>query len=381
MANGSIRKITTKSGETHYQLIVEDERDPETGERRRSYKTVKGTYKEAKATLRRLITDVEDGDAIKKAPITVQQWVEEYINLYVKPTVSITTLVGYKNKINCYIIPELGKIKLTELKAKHVQGMVNKMLEKGLSPKSIREAYNLINAPMKKAVVLRKIKMNPCDGISLPKNKKPQFQVYDTETMQRALECAKGTDMYIVLYLLFNTGLRRGELLALRWENVDLVNGVISVKENMVRGENGYVIKSPKTESGIRDIHIGDDLVAELRKEKAQYARDMLDYGVGFNTNGFVVRKKNGDPICPDSMTQKWERFVERYDLPKIRLHDTRHSNATALIEAGVSPKVVQERLGHTDISMTLNTYTHVLPQMDIEAAQKINDIIKNNVG
>ena len=159
-------------------------------------------------------------------------------------------------------------------------------------------------------------------------------------------------------------------------ENVDLKKQIISVKENLVRGEHGYIVKAPKTESGIRDIHIGDDLVAELRKEKAQYARDMLDYGVGFNTNGFVVRKKNGDPICPDSMTQKWERFVERYDLPKIRLHDTRHSNATALIEAGVSPKVVQERLGHADITTTLNTYTHVLPSMDITAAETLDNLI-----
>jgi integrase len=144
----------------------------------------------------------------------------------------------------------------------------------------------------------------------------------------------------------------------------------------MVRGENGFIIKAPKSEAGIRDIHIGDDTLEELKKAKKQYFDDMSSYGTGFQNLNFVVRQEDGSPIRPDSMTQKWERFVEYHNLPHIRLHDLRHSNATALIQAGVNPRVVQQRLGHSDVNITLNTYTHVLPEMDIEAAQMLDQIV-----
>ena len=139
---------------------------------------------------------------------------------------------------------------------------------------------------------------------------------------------------------------------------------------------DGVIVKAPKSESGIRDIYVGKEVMEELRKAKLQYLNDALTCGYGFQNLDLVVRQEDGSPVKPDSMTQKWERFLKKYNLPKIRLHDLRHSNATALIQAGVSPKVVQQRLGHSDVNITLNTYTHVLPEMDIEAAEKLDDII-----
>ena len=103
---------------------------------------------------------------------------------------------------------------------------------------------------------------------------------------------------------------------------------------------------------------------------------DAFEYGCGFQNLNFVIHKEDGSPFCPDSMSQKWRRFLDEHDLPKISLHDLRHSNATALIRAGVNPKVVQQRLGHSDVNITLNTYTHVLPEMDIEAAEKLDSIM-----
>ena len=144
----------------------------------------------------------------------------------------------------------------------------------------------------------------------------------------------------------------------------------------MVRGEDGYILKSPKTESGIRDIHIGKDLVAILKEAYTEYRLDRMRYGPGFQDLGFVIRQEDGSPLHPDSMTRKWTRFIQSNDLLRIRLHDLRHSNATALIRAGVNPKVVSERLGHADVSITLNTYTHVLPDMDAAAADKLDEIL-----
>ena len=374
MASSNITKRTLKSGKIRYEVTVEGDRDPDTGQRVRAYKTAK-TEKEAKALAHKMLNEMERGIVTRKSVKTVAEWMNEWISLYL-PNVEETTRVGYKTKIRCYIAPAIGDLRINALKAYHVQKMVNDMLARGLSPKNIRDTFNNVNAAMKQAVVLRMIPYNPCEGVVLPKLKRYKAKVYDPNMIHQVLDVARGTDMYIPLLLLTTAGLRRGELVALRWDDVDFKTNTIRIRRNMVNGENGVIIKAPKSEAGIRDIHIGAEVMAELRAARIQYLNDVISYGYGFQNLNLVVRKEDGSPVKPDSMTQKWERFLEKHNLPKIRLHDLRHSNATALIQAGVNPKVVQQRLGHSDVSITLNTYTHVLPEMDIEAAEKLDSII-----
>ena len=190
------------------------------------------------------------------------------------------------------------------------------------------------------------------------------------------LDVAKDTDMYLPILLCVTAGLRRGELLALRWSNVDFKNNLIQIRSNMVRGEKEAIIKAPKSEAGVRDICLGEEVMDILRQERRKYMTDCFSYGVGFQNLDFVVRQEDGSPFLPDSMSKKWRRFLDEHKLPSIRFHDLRHSNATALIQAGVNPRVVQQRLGHSDVNITLNTYTHVLPEMDMDAAQKLDYIM-----
>ena len=375
MATGSIRIKKTKDGELRYQITVDGGRDPLTGKRNRVFRNVKGSKRDANAVMHRLIAEMEQGKVVKKSNKTVAEWIEEWLSLYL-PNIEETTRVGYKTKIKCYIIPAIGHIQIGSLRAEHVQKMVNDMMARNLSPKNIRDAYNNINAAMKKAVVLRYIPYNPCEGVVLPKLKKYRANVYNPQTIHQLLNAVKDTDMYLPIFLLVTVGLRRGELLALRWDNVDFENKLLKIRSNLVRGEKGYIIKAPKSEAGIRDIRIGDEVIEVLRKAKIQYTMDMFKYGAGFQNLDFVIHQEDGAPYKPDSMTQKWERFLEDSGLPKIRLHDLRHSNATALIQAGVNPRVVQQRLGHSDVNITLNTYTHVLPEMDVDAAEKLDSIM-----
>ena len=374
MATGNIVERMTKSGKRRYEITVEGDRDPLTGQRNRVYKRVDCSEKEAKKIMRRMITDMEQNKIIKKNHKTVEEWMEEWLDLYL-PNVEQTTRVGYKTKLRCYIKPALGDILIGSLRADHVQKMVNDMLAKGLSPKNIRDTFNNINAAMKKAVVLRMIPFNPCEGVVLPKVKKYRAKVYDNDMIHTLLDIAEGTDMYIPILLGALLGLRRGEMLALRWDHIDLKNKVIHIRSNMVNGEDGFIIKAPKSEAGIRDLVIGDEVLAELKKARQKYMEDALTSPYFQNLN-FVIRQEDGSPLHPDSMTRKWSRFLKDHDLPHIRLHDLRHSNATALIQAGVNPRVVQQRLGHSDVNITLNTYTHVLPEMDIDAAAKLDAIM-----
>ena len=374
MATGNIVERIRGNGAKKYEITVEGERDLLTGKRNRMYKTV-GSMKEAKAVMRQMIVDMERGVAVRKLPKKISEWLDEWLELYL-PNIEETTRIGYRTKINNYIKPALGDIYLQSLRAEHVQKMVNDMIARGLSPKNIRETYNNINAAMKKAVILRMIPFNPCEGVVLPKLKRYKAKVYDLEMIHRLLDVAKGTEMYLPILLCVTAGLRRGELLALRWHNIDFKNNVLQVRSNMVRGEEDFIIKSPKTEAGIRDIRVGSEVMAVLREERKRYLEDAIMQGIGFQNLNFVIHQKNGAPIRPDSMSQKWRRFLENNRLPSIRFHDLRHSNATALIQAGVNPRVVQQRLGHSDVNITLNTYTHVLPEMDMDAAEKLDYIM-----
>ena len=375
MATGSIREVSTKSGKPTYQVTIEGGYDELTGQRIRAFKNVKGSLREAKSVMHRMITEMEQGLLTKKSNKKVGDWMDEWLNNYLI-NVEETTRVGYKSKIKCYIKPAIGDIYLRSLRAEHVQRMVNDMHSRGLSPKNIRDAFNNVNAAMKKAVKLRIIPHNPCEAVELPKLKKYHANVYTTEMIQKLLNIASGTDMFLPVFMLVMVGLRRGELLALRWSDIDFDKGILKVRRNMVKGEKGFVIKSPKTESGIRDIHLGNDVMEVLREAREHYDELIRDYGYGFQDLDFVICQKDGSPYKPDSMTQKWVRFLDAHDLPRIRLHDLRHSNATALIQAGVNPRVVQQRLGHSDVNITLNTYTHVLPEMDVEAAEKLDAIL-----
>ena len=374
MATGHIRKRIDSTGKTSYQITVEGDRDPVSGKRNRHYETVHGTKKQAEAIMRRMIQDMESGGLSVPSSMTVSSWVTEWLENF-RPNIEATTRDGYQEKIKNYITPYFGRIPLKDLKTEYIQQWVNSLQAQGLTAKTIRNAYNVLNPALKKAVVMRKIPYNPSDGVELPKLVRPDVDVYDPELCKRAVKAAEGTDMYLIVLLEVTVGLRRGELIALRWPNVDLDAGVIHICENTVRANGGTITKEPKSKAGNRNITIGAEVIKALREAREEYDADRKALGKGFHDDGYVIRQKNGEQFKPDSITQKWRRFETQNGLPHIKFHGLRHSNATALIQAGVNPKVVQQRLGHADVSITLNTYTHVTAHMDQEAATKLDDM------
>lgn len=380
MATGHIRRRINKDGSISYQITAEGERDPLTGKRDRRYKTINGTKKEAEAMRRKMIADLENGGISAPSAMKLSDWMHQWLNTYL-PNIEETTRAGYKEKIESYIIPELGGIQLKALKADNVQTWVNGLSKRGLAPKTVRNAYNNLNAALKKAVILRMIPYNPCYGVELPRARKYQAKVYDAGGIQAALRAAKGTDMYLPVLLLLSVGLRRGELAALRWENVDFEKKVLHICENRVHGEGEVITKAPKSAAGDRRVTVGNDVMAVLAQAKLDYFSEKAAFGPGFHDLGYVIHTTDGKPYHPDSLTKKWARFVERNGLEHIRLHDLRHTNATAMIQAGVNAKVVSERLGHADVNITLNTYTHMLPSMDEDAASKLDNIIFDKAG
>ena len=373
MASGYLRERKNKNGSRSWQIVIEDERDPVTGKRTRHYKTVNGTKKQAEALKLKMMAEIDSGGIVTASAMKTGDWMREWLKLYL-PNIEATTRDSYRDKIENYIEPILGNIPLKALKTSNVQSWVNELAQRKLAPKTIRNAYNNLNAAMKKAVLLQMIPHNPCNGAELPKMKRYQAQVYTSAELNALLTAAKDTDFHLAIAIMSATGIRRGELLALKWENVDIANRVIHIKENMVQAGTEILEKSPKSDSGLRDISIGGKLATLLSEAKMQYFVDMAE--PGFRDLGYVIHKHNGTPYRPDSMTQKWNRFLKMHNLRYIRLHDLRHTHATLLLQSGVNVKTVQDRLGHSDVTITLNTYAHVTSDMAQEAANKIDGII-----
>lgn len=376
MATGHIKTRKGKNGVTSHQLVVEVEPDPITGKRNRYHKSVKGTKKQAEDALRKFQNEIESGHTITPSTMKVSDWLDQYVTQYL-PNIEDTTRAGYKDKIKNQINPHLGNMQLKMLTAGTIQQWVNKLhKEHGLAPKTIKNAFNILKPALQKAVVIQMIDRNPCEGVELPKGQKYTPIIYTTQEMTTALSLAEGTDMYVPLLLGFYLGLRRGEMLALQWDHIDFDKGVVHIQANTVRGDGEVVTKDPKSAAGTRDISIGSNILTALKQAHTQYKLDKLAMGAAFTDSNLVVCQKNGKPYMPDSLTQKWDRFMKKHGLKHIRLHDQRHSCTTMMIEAGIDPKTVQTRIGHADVTTTMNIYTHCTKTMDQSAADKIDTLL-----
>lgn len=379
MSTGHIRKRQTKDGKNSYQLIVESEKDPITGKRQRFYKTVNGTKREAEATLAKMKAEI-DGNGIiaKPSVLKLSDWMAEWLDLYL-PNIEATTRANYTERIATKLNPYLGNTPLKALQTSMIQQWVNALSkEENLAPKSVKNVYLNLKAALDKAVLLNMIPQNPCTGVELPKLVKYQAEVYDDKEIEHLLEVCKNTDMYLFVVLEISLGLRRGEIAALEWSDIDFEKSVIHITKNRVIAGKEKITKAPKSQAGLRDLYFGEHLHTLLLEECKRYKADKKAMGGDFIDSNLVIRQKNGKGFSPDSLTQKWVRFRKNHGLKEIRLHDLRHTCATAMLGAGVSPKVIQTRLGHSDISVTMNIYTHSLPSMNRDAGEKIDGILFN---
>ena len=376
MAIGSIRKRTDSRGNVTYQITLELDRDPITGTRHRRYHTVHGTKRDAQEVLKKLLLNPDENLNAIPSSVRLRDWMRVWLDEYL-PHISQTTRDGYEEKVRNHISPALGGTPLNQLDPTQIQRFINSRIDRGMSPKSIRSMYNNLNAALNKAVQLKILSHNPCVGVVLPKLKRFQSVVYDATQINQLLDIAKqeSASIYVISILGALLGLRRGEMTALRWEHIDFDQKTITISETCVQTSKGAQKKDPKSEAGKRTLSVGGKALDALREVKDAYD-EACRSNPWFHDSGYVLFKEDGNPYRPDCITQLWNRFLKRTTLPYIRLHDLRHSNATLMIAKGVSAKVVQHRLGHADISTTLQRYVHVLPTMDEDAADTIDSAV-----
>lgn len=346
------------------------------------------TKKEAQSKLNEILYKLENGYTIS-SDMFISDYLDMWLDDYIKDIRSENTYVKYKNICDKYIIPVLGDIKLSALKVIHIEKLIRRFRKEGLNPTSTQNYYGIIRAALNKAVKLQLLNDNPCKFIDTPKRGK--FKANTLTVQEFYLIYDKlNAELYedyifkLALDIALETGLRRGEMCGLTWDDIDFTNKCIHINQALIRVDNTYTISSLKTDSSYRSLPISDALLVKLENHKKRQKINRVKYGQFYLKNIFnkkeydlVFTWENGKFIIPSNFLQRLKRMLKHCNINKnIRWHDLRHTNATLLLEGGASMKTVQERLGHSLMQTTSDTYAHVTEKMNREATNIISNIL-----
>ena len=353
--------------------IILDAHDPETGKRKRRWHSFRGTKRAAQIECARLVNAMQSGSTIEPNKIKVRDFLDQWLT-DIRARVAPKTHERYASLVRANIKPALGGIVLVKLEPGVISQAYSEAL-KHLAPRTVHHMHRVLAQALKQAVRWRKLPRNPCDDVDPPKVERREMKVWDVATTATALELVRPWRVHVPVLLAALCGLRRGEIAALRWRNIDLTRNTgaqIAVVASAEQTKAGVRYKQPKNGKG-RTVALPLIMVAELRAWRLKQAEELLRLGVRLTDDTFVCAREDGSPTQPNSIGHAWDRFIAATDLPRIRFHDLRHSHATAMLAAGVHPKVASERLGHSRVALTLDTYSHVIPGMQEDAVAKID--------
>ena len=355
--------------------------DPTTGQRRTRCKTVRGSKKEAESVRRKLLEAVKEGTHVDTSKKAFAEYARHWLDNIAATKVSAKTLERYREIVETNIIPVIGETRLQKLTTAHVESLYSQAQKsgrrdgRGLSTTTVRHMHVVLSAILVSASKKRLIQTNPMEDVeSVPKAATPEIKTLDSGEVQTLLRTARGTDLYAPVLLAAATGMRRGEVLGLRWSDIDFERRVLAVRQSLEETrQDDLRIKSPKTASGVRTIILPEFAIAALRGHRREQAERRLAVGLGSNKRGLVFTDLDGNPRSPNKLTKGFGRLVKRAGVARITLHGLRHTHATQLLLNNVHVKTVSERLGHANITITLETYAHVLPSMQQDAADKLD--------
>jgi len=345
-------------------------------------KTLYGkTKKEVQEKLRLAINEQKQGVLSTGPQQTLEAYIRRWVEDVYKPSVRPSTYVQCCWAVRRYIVPILGRITLQKLTPEKIQAFHARLLEGGLKPSSVGVIHAFLHRALDDAVRWGLIGRNVSSLVSLPRVEEKDIQTLTSEQSRELIDTAKGYRIETFIILALATGARHGELLSLRWEDVDLERAVMHIRHTMHRVSGyGYVENTPKTKSGRRMVTLPDFAVEALRLHRVSQDAYRVAVGDKWVNNNLLFTSIHGGFLNPDTVRRWFRVILKAAGLPvKTRVHDLRHSMATLLFAVGVHPKIVQERLGHSKISMTLDMYSHVLPSMQEDAANKINDLLKGS--
>ncbi len=326
--------------------------------------------------LTKALGDRADGLIFDAGTITIEEYLDRWLSDSVRDTVRQRTYEGYEHMVERHITPALGGVKLAGLTPAHVRGLYRDKLDAGLSNRTVRYVHTTLNKALSQAVADGLIPRNVCAAVKAPQPRKAEIRPLDRDQVRTFLDTVCG-DRLVALYTVAVTaGLREGEILALRWEDVDLEAGRLQVRRTASETRTGRVYELPKSGVG-RQIRLTQKATQALRAHRKLQLEERMEKAGLWEDHGLVFPSEVGTPMGARNLQRTFKIRLRRAGLPETtRFHDLRHTCATLLLRQGVNPKFVQELLGHRDIALTLNVYSHVLPDMGDAAAGAMDDAL-----
>ena len=309
---------------------------------------------------------------------TVTEYLREWLPT-IEATVKATTWHSDAATIEDHVVPTIGSILLRNLAAPQLNALYAELLKQGrkdgkggLSPRTVRYVHTILHRALEDAVRWGRLFRNPVSLADPPRQEKTDMKTWTAEQTRHFLRSVKGDRLYAAYLLAFTTGMRRGELLGLRWSDIDFEASRLSIQQTLVAVGYRLHFSDPKTKKSRRSLALDGATLTVLRIHRAQQAQEKLLLGSEYEATNLVFSSDHGKPAHPMSLSDMFRRRATKADLPVIRFHDIRHTYASLALAAGVHPKVVSERLGHSSITITLDTYSHAIPALQEEAANKV---------
>lgn len=379
------RMHTSKSGKTSTSwYVVFDVGRNQSGKRKQKWHGGYKTRKEAEVARAKLVVDVHDGSYIEPSKLTVEDWVTQRWIPSMKTQLKASTFDSYQRNLNKHVLPVLGTLPLTEITPHRLNNLYNALLLDGnsrgggLSAKTVRYIHTTLHKAFADARDEGLLRTNPAERAKPPRinaSLKKDLNVWDSTTLRKFLDFTTDERLGSAWHVLAMTGMRRGELLGLRWSDVDFDRKRIIIRHTLVSVAYEIIESTPKNHQ-TRVIDIDESTIQNLKTQINTQKMDKSAWASNYTDLGLVFAREDGTPIHPDSLSQSFERAIKRAKLERIRLHDLRHTHATLAMQAGVPIKVISERLGHESPSFTMKQYAHVLPTMQAEAASLIANVV-----
>jgi integrase len=325
--------------------------------------------------LNRALADRNGGLTYDAGNMTVGEYLNRWLNDSVRDTVRRRTWERYEQFVRVHLIPALGEIKLAKLTPAHVRGLYRDRLDSGLAPRTVLHIHRAFSKALKQAAADGLIPRNPAAPVKPPQPRREEIQPLNREQVRALFEAASGDRLETLYIVAVTAGLRRGELQGLKWDDLDLEAGTLQVRRTLSEPKGGYIFEAPKSGKG-RSIRLTRRATAALRSHRKRQLEERMKLAGLWTDHGLVFTSGVGTPLLGGNLNRSFKATLRRAGLPEVRFHDLRHTCATLLLKQGVNPKFVQELLGHADITLTLNVYSHVLPDMGDAAAGAMDDAL-----
>jgi integrase len=350
--------------------------------RRQKWFSGYATKKDAERDLSRIMAEMFGGTFVEPSAMTLCEYLRHWLEAYASINVSAKTLERYREIIERAIIPALGHVKLTAVAPAAIQTFYSRQMAAGgmrggkLSARTVLHYHRILHEALRHAVKWQMLSRNPTESVEPPRPKAVVIKPLDESGCDSLMRAVRGTGYELPVFLAIWTGMRRGEILALRWSDVDFERRVAMVTRTLQQTGEGLSFKEPKSAKSRRQIALSPETVTMLKSHKAIQARRRLLLGEGYADLDLICARGDGSPIKPDGFTASFKGFVSRRGMKTLHFHDLRHTHASLLLKGNIHPKIVSERLGHATIGITLDTYSHLMPGMQEEAARSIDSAL-----